>query len=187
MYRHLLVPTDHSPLSHQAAEQAVKLAASLGARITFFYAVQAPTILNYIFEATPDLDVNPSLLSTEQIRERMQNLADGHLHQLLDLAAAGGVIAAAESCISDQPYGAIIKAAESFGCDLILMASHGRRGVEALVLGSETQKVLTHCSLPVLVWRAAGQAADQAGLASGSRHLSESQPAGPASISSPRS
>ena len=62
MYRHLLVPTDHSPLSIQAAEQAVKLAASLGARITFFYAVQAPTILNYIFEATPDLDENPSLL-----------------------------------------------------------------------------------------------------------------------------
>ena len=117
----------------------------------------------------------------------MQNLADGHLHQLLNLAAAGGVIAAAEICISDQPYAAIIKAAASFGCDLILMASHGRRGVEALVLGSETQKVLTHCSLQVLVWRAAGQAADQAGLASGSRHLSESQPAGPASISSPRS
>jgi nucleotide-binding universal stress UspA family protein len=93
-------------------------------------------------------------MTTEEIRERMGELAQRQLAELLDLAKAGGV--PAEACCeeSEQPYQAIIRAAEQRHCDLIFMASHGRRGVGALVLGSETQKVLTHCAVPVLVWRA---------------------------------
>jgi nucleotide-binding universal stress UspA family protein len=154
MYQHLLVPTDHSELSLQAAREAVGFAAAIGARISFFYAVHTPTILNYIVEASPDIDTNPSLMTTAEIRERMQELAQRHLADLVDIANAGGVTAQANSEISEQPYQAIIRAAEQGQCDLIFMASHGRRGVGALVLGSETQKVLTHCSAPVLVWRA---------------------------------
>ncbi|MFN7898812.1 MAG: universal stress protein [Synechococcaceae cyanobacterium] len=154
MYQHLLVPSDHSELSLQAAGEAVRFAAAIGARISFFYAVHTPTILNYIVEASPNIDTNPSLMTTEEIRERMRELAQGQLAELLDLAKAGGVPAEACSEESEQPYLAIIRAAEQRQCDLIFMASHGRRGVGALVLGSETQKVLTHCAVPVLVWRA---------------------------------
>ena len=154
MYQHLLVPSDHSELSLQAAGEAVRFAAAIGARISFFYAVHTPTILNYIVEASPDIDTNPSLMTTEEIRERMGELAQRHLAELLELAKAGGVAAEACSEESEQPYQAIIRAAEQRQCDLIFMASHGRRGVGALVLGSETQKVLTHCAVPVLVWRA---------------------------------
>lgn len=154
MYQHLLVPTDHSELSLQAAAEAVRLAAAIGAQISFFYAVHTPTILNYIVEASPDIDTNPSLMTTAEIRERMQELAEQHLADLMELAKAGGVAATACSEVSEQPYQAIIRAAEQRQCDLIFMASHGRRGVGALLLGSETQKVLTHCAVPVLVWRA---------------------------------
>lgn len=154
MYQHLLVPTDHSELSLQAAGEAVRFAKALGARISFFYAVHTPTILNYITEASPDIETNPSLMTTAEIRDRMQELAERQLAALLDVAKAGGVAAEACSEVSDQPYQAIIHTAEQRQCDLIFMASHGRRGVGALVLGSETQKVLTHCSVPVLVWRA---------------------------------
>jgi hypothetical protein len=154
MYQHLLVPSDHSELSLQAAGEAVRFAAVIGARISFFYAVPTPTILNYIVQASPNIDINPSLMTTEEIRERMGELAQGQLAELLDLAKAGGVPAEACSEESEQPYQAIIRAAEQRHCDLIFMASHGRRGVGALVVGSETQKVLTHAAVPVLVWRA---------------------------------
>ncbi|MEB3199169.1 MAG: universal stress protein [Synechococcaceae cyanobacterium] len=157
MYTHLLVPSDHSELSFAAARQAVRFAAEIAARVTFFYAVHTPTILNYIVEASPDIDTNPSLMTNEEIAARMQALADRHLRELLAIATESGVRADVDSVVSEQPYQAIIRAAERRQCDLIFMASHGRRGVGALVLGSETQKVLTHCALPVLVWRAPDQ------------------------------
>jgi nucleotide-binding universal stress UspA family protein len=68
-------------------------------------------------------------------------------------AKAAGVSCASVTSISDIPYEAIIAAAEKVGADLIFMASHGRRGISGLLLGSETQKVLTHSKIPVLVYR----------------------------------
>ena len=153
MYKHLLVPSDRSDLSIEAARQAVLTAAAMGARITFFHALHTPTVLNYISLATPDIDTNPSLMTTEEIRERMEALAEAHLASLRQLARESHVAVDSETVVSEHPYKVILEAAARHGCDLIFMASHGHRGLEALLLGSETQKVLTHGSLPVLVWR----------------------------------
>jgi nucleotide-binding universal stress UspA family protein len=71
----------------------------------------------------------------------------------MSLAAEAGVEAASESVVNDSPSEAILAAADRHGCDLIFMASHGRRGLNAILLGSETQKVLTHSSIPVMVYR----------------------------------
>jgi nucleotide-binding universal stress UspA family protein len=76
-----------------------------------------------------------------------------HLAMLLKAATEEGVRCTTVIEVSDHPYEAIIRTAEKKGCDLILMASHGRRGVQGLLLGSETQKVLTHSRIPVLVYR----------------------------------
>ncbi len=158
MYKHLLVPTDRSDLSIEAARQAVATAAALGARITFVHALPTPTVLNYINLATPNLDTNPSLMTTGEIRNRMEALAETHLATLGQLAADAKVAFNTEKVIHEHPYQVILDAANRHGCDLIFMASHGHRGLEALLLGSETQKVLTHGSLPVLVWRSGEQA-----------------------------
>lgn len=155
MYSHLLVPTDHSPLSVEAAREAVSCASALGARVTFFHALPLPTVLNYVSEAAPDIDTNPSLMSTTEIRETMEAICRQHLEELSGIAQEARVDCATDSVVNPHPHRAIIEAAERHGCDLVFMASHGHRGLQALLLGSETQKVLTHCSLPVLVWRRA--------------------------------
>lgn len=153
MYQHFLVPTDRSELSIEAAQQAVVAAAAMGARITFFHALPTPTVLNYITLATPDIETNPSLLTTGEIWQRMNALVEAHLTDLRQVAGESHVPADSETAVNEHPYQGILEAAARHRCDLIFMASHGHRGLEALLLGSETQKVLTHASLPVLVWR----------------------------------
>ena len=147
MYRHLLVPIDGSDLSIDVVGNAVGLARSVGARITFFHSVA---------------DASRSLLGDAEIL-RLVDPADhayafaGKARELLAKAEAAaracGVPCESRHAASDKPAAAIVAAAHAAGCDLIFMASHGRRGFSALLLGSETNKVLTHSKIPVLVYR----------------------------------
>ncbi len=147
MFKHILVPTDGSPLSVDAVVRAVSFAREAGARITFFCAVQPWPKMYYGEGAIFDPHLPASF------REAMQGTAEDVLHDAERRAREAGVDSDRLTLVSEEPYQAIIEAAQRSGCDLIFMASHGRRGVKALVLGSETQKVLTHSCIPVLVHR----------------------------------
>lgn len=147
MFRHLLVPTDGSPLSDEAVTRAVSFARETGARITFFFASRDVDASVY-GEAALLRSLDPILLN-----RAMEEEARAILNRCLEAARAAGVSAASATTVADEPFEAIIATALERGCDLILMASHGRRGVKGLLLGSQTQKVLTHSRIPVLVYR----------------------------------
>jgi nucleotide-binding universal stress UspA family protein len=147
MFKHFLVPTDGSQLSSRAVQHAVALAKETGAKVTFFFSKPDFPVAFYgegalIDPATP-----------ERFAEIAETQAKEVLAQAEQLATDAGIKFAVMSAVSDLPYQAIISAAEKAGCDLIFMASHGRRGISGLLLGSETQKVLTHSKIPVLVYR----------------------------------
>jgi nucleotide-binding universal stress UspA family protein len=147
MFKNILVPTDGSKLSVTAAKQAVKLAKTMGAKITGFYA--APNYRStyygdgYILRAP----------SAEAQAEFVQKQARKCLSAIEVEAEVEKVACEVFHVVSDSPYEAIIDAAKKKKCDLIFMASHGRRGLSGLILGSETQKVLIHSKIPVLVCR----------------------------------
>jgi len=145
MYKHILVPTDGSTLSLKAARAAARLASPLKARITAFYVIPPFTP-----PMTSEGVAVRMQYSIRQYEEGARKLAD---KALAKVAAAAGVKCDRATVFDDNPWRAIIKAANSKKCDLIVMASHGRRGLAALLLGSETQKVLTHSKTPVLVCR----------------------------------
>jgi nucleotide-binding universal stress UspA family protein len=147
MYKHILVPTDGSTLSLRAAKNAIRFAKVHGAQITAFYA--APDYHPNI--AGDYLPTN--FVPLAQFREQIKKTADKYLNQVKKLAAIGGVACTGLYVSSDSPHDAIIKAAKTRKCDMIFMASHGRSGIAGLLIGSETNKVLTHCKLPVLVCR----------------------------------
>ncbi len=147
MFRHILVPTDGSRLSAKAAKQAVKLAKTLGARITGFHAV--PDFGSTYYGDGYILRVPPA----EAQAELAQKQARRCLSTIEVEAEVEKVPCDVFYTVGDNPYQAIIDAAKNRKCDLIVMASHGRRGLSALVLGSETQKVLVHSKVPVLVCR----------------------------------
>jgi len=145
MFRHILLPTDGSPLSEAAMRKGIQFAKTINARVTGFCVVPA---LPYVgceaeigaefkkqAEAAVQAEVNKNLLAIEKASKE------------------AGVTCETAQEKNVQPYEAIIEAARKKECDLIIMASHGRRGVGALLLGSETQKVLTHSKIPVLVYR----------------------------------
>jgi len=147
MFKHILVPTDGSKLSLKAAKQAVKLAKALGARITGFH-------------ASPDLGstyYGDGYILRAPSAEARADFAEKQARKCLSAieveAEVEKVPCAVFHAVSDSPYEAIIGAATKNKCDLIFMASHGRRGLSGLVLGSETQKVLIHSKIPVLVCR----------------------------------
>lgn len=147
MFKHLLVPTDGSPLSQDAVARAVSFAKEADARITFFYA-QPQTPAAY---AGLGAISDPHL--TQQVRERQESATREILGAAAQVAVQAGVPCAQVALVGDSPYELIIRAAQAHDCDLIFMASHGRRGVSALLLGSETSKVLSHSRIPVLVYR----------------------------------
>lgn len=147
MFKHILVPTDGSPLSGDAVAHAVAFAKDTGARITFFFAKPDYPVSFYGEGAIMD----PA--SPEKFAELAQKQADEILGAAAKLAQQAGVECDTASAVSEAPHEAIIAEANGRGCDLIFMASHGRRGISALLLGSETQKVLTHSKIPVLVYR----------------------------------
>jgi len=147
MFKHILVPTDGSKLSSDTATRAIAFAKETGAKVTFFFAKPDYPVAFYgegalIDPTTPDKFAEMAEQQAREILAANQAAAN-----------AAGVVSAAVSSVSDIPYEAIIAGAEEAGADLIFMASHGRRGISGLLLGSETQKVLTHSKIPVLVYR----------------------------------
>jgi nucleotide-binding universal stress UspA family protein/hemerythrin-like domain-containing protein len=145
MYRHLLVPIDGTELSTQIVGQSVEFARVLGARITFFHAVP-----DHAASLRGEAEVVWATSPNEYVYAY-----EGRARELLAKAEAAaraqGVPCSAVSTVSDKPYEAILAAARDAGCDLIYMASHGRRSSIGMMLGSQTLKVLTQTEVPVLV------------------------------------
>jgi nucleotide-binding universal stress UspA family protein len=146
-YSHVLVPSDGSPASRRAIAAAVELARCCGARLTVLH-VQ-PTQLLPIGSVGEPLEPR----SLERLLAASLQESDRILEEGEALAQAAGVQVCCERIPGDHPHRTIVEAAGRLGCDLIVMASHGRRGLAGLLLGSETQKVLAHASCPVLVHR----------------------------------
>jgi nucleotide-binding universal stress UspA family protein len=147
MYRNILVATDGSRLSAKASTHAIALARALGAKLTGFYA--SP---DYPLPAYAD-GVMYEPVSPQEYAALCKKEADRILSAIGAKAKAAGIRFTAVQAVAAAPWEAILAAARKQKCDAIVMASHGRRGVSALLLGSETQKVLTHSKLPVIVVR----------------------------------
>jgi nucleotide-binding universal stress UspA family protein len=148
MFKHILIPTDGSPLSTAAAEAGVRLARKLGARVTGLFAAPPATPVIY-------RDVLPVGYATPREHEKMIRKTVGHhLGAIAEAARAAGVPCEVLSVTSDFPADVIVATAKKRKCDLVVMASHSRRGLRGVLLGSETQKVLARSAIPVLVYRA---------------------------------
>lgn len=147
MYKNILVPTDGSPLSRAAAAKAVKLAKSVGAKITVFFAAPAPTPMVY----KGLLPVG--YMTPTKHAQLVEKLAKSNLEHAEKLARAAGVPVKSVHVTDEYPADAILAAAKKEKCDLIYMASHGHTGFHDSLLGSQTQKVLAKSRIPVLVHR----------------------------------
>ena len=145
MFKHILVPTDGSKLSEKAVRKAVKLAAQCKARISALHVI--PKFHTFTYQAEMLEQTAKEFEATAGARARE------YLHFVERIAKAAAVKYDGSFVFSDQPFREIIKTTQRKKCDLIVMASHGRRGFEGFLLGSETQKVLTHSNVPVLVLR----------------------------------
>jgi nucleotide-binding universal stress UspA family protein len=145
LFKNILVPTDGSDLAAKAVEQGVLFAKEIGAKITAITVTEPPHLLS----------VEPSQLEYTPIEYKKYTEAQAEkvLGTVSAAAKSAGVTCETLHMEHEQIYQAIIDAAEARRCDLIVMASHGRRGVSAVVLGSETVKVLTHSKIPIRVYR----------------------------------
>src|SRR5262245_31504342 len=147
MYRHILIPIDGSELAEKAVAAGIDYARETGARVTLFTAVP---------EYRPPSEGEVMARKVVSIADHQRNsekLAKGILERAADRARAAQLSFAADYAESDQPWQAIIDAAQRHGCDAIFMGSHGRRGFAAAWHGSETHEVLTHSKIPTLVLR----------------------------------
>jgi nucleotide-binding universal stress UspA family protein len=145
MYKHILIATDGSEYSDLALAEGFQLATALKSAVTVVTAVQTPEPI-----IVEDEIIGPDL---HERKEEARQQARSIFASALKIAAQVGVSCQTECVLDETPYDAIIQTAQSKGCDLIVMASHGRSGIKALLLGSETQKVLTRSAIPVLVHR----------------------------------
>ncbi|MGZ5094320.1 MAG: universal stress protein [Burkholderiales bacterium] len=149
MFKHILIPTDGSELSDKGVKQTIKMAKAVGAHITAVHVVP-----NYsaLFQdegfAMPDIPDWQKLFDDSRVT-RAKEILD----RVKKAADKAGVKCDTVAAHGDMPYEMIIEQAEKSRCDLIMMASHGRKGMQRLLLGSETAKVLTHSTIPVLVLR----------------------------------
>ncbi len=143
MYRHILVPIDDSPLSVDTVQQAVVFARSIGAKVTFFHAQS-----DY---ASSSLGALERVMSPTAFNETVAGEGRALLAKAEVVARTADVPHDAFAMTCNRPHEAILGAAEARGCDLVFMASHGKRGIAGLVLGSQTMKVLQAASIPVLV------------------------------------
>lgn len=144
MFKHILLPTDGGELSMKAVRHGMLLAKQLGAKATALI-VRRP-LREFVAEGI-----------TIPVSDEQQKDYVVQMDKLLEAARAeakkDGIDVEAIQVVNDEPWRGIVDAAKAKGCDLIVMSSHGRRGVSAFLLGSETQKVLTHSTVPVLVYR----------------------------------
>jgi nucleotide-binding universal stress UspA family protein len=149
MFKHILIPTDGSKLSSEAAEAGVRLAKALGARVTGLFA--APPATPIIYKAA----LPAGYATPEEHKKMIAKAAAAYLGVIEKAADAARVPCEVLSITSDFPADAILATAKKRRCDLIFMSSHGHRGLRGVLLGSETQKVLANGSVPVLVFRKA--------------------------------
>ncbi len=148
MFKHILLPTDGSKLSDRAVQRGLDLAKAVGARVTSVHVIPEFQLMadeSFVLPTSVDLK--------RRYDEESKLRADKMLQKIAERAAAAGIKHESVSIVADVPYEQIIDTAKKRKCDLILMASHGRRGLSGLLLGSETAKVLTHSKVPVLVVR----------------------------------
>ena len=142
MFKRILVPTDGSDITAKAVQTALALAKLHGASV-FAISVKEPFPYSAISEMQP--------VPPQEFYDAQERIAAGRVKAVLDAAAAAGVACEGASVEALHPWEAILDTARQKGCDLVVMASHGRRGMAALLIGSETSRVLTHSTLPVLV------------------------------------
>jgi nucleotide-binding universal stress UspA family protein len=145
MFKNILIPTDGSDLAAKAVAEGVALAGAVGASVTVLTVIQPFHVLAF----NPPMHTDTQNLYSQHAKE----LADGTLRAAVAIAKQANVPCSVERVEHDHAHEAIIRTAATRGCDLIVMASHGRSGVSALLLGSVTLKVLTHTQIPVLVCR----------------------------------
>ena len=145
MYHRILIPTDGSELAEKAVSHGFDIAKKFGSEVTLLRVVAppAPLVMEGVVISYP----------VEEARREALAIVGEQFKKLEARTKAEGVKVATRTVENDQAWRAIVDAAKDIDADLIVMASHGRRGVSALVLGSETQKVLTHSTTPVLVYR----------------------------------
>jgi len=144
MYSRILVPTDGTDITRKAVDAAIELARRLDAQL-FAVSVKEPYPYSVISEMQP--------IAPQEFYEAQEQLARQRVMAVVEAARAQQVACSGYTVESLHPWEAILEKAKDKGCDLIVMASHGRRGVAALLLGSETQRVLLHTTIPVLVVR----------------------------------
>ena len=142
MFKRILVSTDGSEISHKAEQSAVALASQTGGEL-FAISVKEPFPYSAISEMQP--------VPPQDFYDAQERIAAQRVKSVAELAGAAGVKCQAHTVEALHPWEAILDHAKTQNCDVIVMASHGRRGLSALLLGSETQKVLTHSAIPVLV------------------------------------
>ncbi|HSI59081.1 MAG TPA: universal stress protein [Ideonella sp.] len=142
MYRNILVPTDGSDITSKAVDAAITLARSLGARLSTI-SVKEPFPYSAISEMQP--------VPPQEFFDAQERIAAARVKTVVDAATAAGLECAAYTVEALHPWEAIVDHVKTQGNDLIVMASHGRRGMAALLLGSETQRVLIHSKVPVLI------------------------------------
>ena len=147
MYKNILVPTDGSPLSRAAAEKAVKLAKTVGAKITAFFAAPAATPI--LFKGL----LPTGMMTSTEHKALVEKAAAQHLGYIENLAKKAGVPFKSTHCTDEYPASAILATAKKEKCDLIYIASHGHTGFRNTMLGSQTTKVLAESPIPVLVHR----------------------------------
>jgi nucleotide-binding universal stress UspA family protein len=145
MFKSILLPTDGSELSDKATATAIEFAKLHQARI-----VSIAVITPLPFSSIGD---SGAVIDSGQFATQMQKAAEHHLEKVANAAAAANIPFESVLSTSLSPHEEIVETAKKYHCDLIMMASHGRKGLKGLLLGSETQKVLAHTTLPVMVLR----------------------------------
>jgi nucleotide-binding universal stress UspA family protein len=146
MYKHILIPTDGSPQSKKAIAGAIELAKSIGAQVTGLFAAPPATPIVY------RNNFPTGLTTMAEHKAAIEKCAATYLGVIEQAAKKAGVPCQVVTVTSDYPADTILATAKKKKCDLIVMATHGRRGISGVLLGSETQRVLTHAKIPVLVY-----------------------------------
>ncbi len=144
MFRRILVPTDGSDITKKAVDVAIGMARAMGARL-YTLSVKEP----FPYSAISEMQPTPP----QEFYDAQERIANARVQQVREACTGAGITCEAHTIEALHPWEAIIDHAKRQECDLVVMASHGRRGVSALLLGSETQKVLTHTTIPVLIVR----------------------------------
>jgi len=149
MYKHILIPTDGSHLSEESAAAAVRVARALGARVTVLHVVPEPT------SSGLDAWTHDDEAFEAHLEKVLEARGQQYLETVCDMARKAGVPCESALVRGESPHAEIVVEARARGCDLIMMASHGRKGGDAVLLASETIKVMTLGDIPVLVHHAA--------------------------------